>query len=146
MLTSEKPHYTKTEIILEVISISVLLTFLIFTFFIWPSVPQRIPDHFGWSGMPDSWGSKGMFPTMLYVTIPINEDKSKSHLQLRFSVILWLKAELVLFTSYIGIQGIRVALGQAEGLGSYLALMLLVVIFGTSAIFIYRAYKLKSVT
>jgi uncharacterized membrane protein len=166
MLTSEKPHYTKTEIILEVISISVLLTFLIFTFFIWPSVPQRIPDHFGWSGMPDSWGSKGMFPTMLYVTliifillsiisrfprainfpIPINEDKSKSHLQLRFSVILWLKAELVLFTSYIGIQGIRVALGQAEGLGSYLALMLPVVIFGTSAIFIYRAYKLKSVT
>ncbi len=61
-------------------------------------------------------------------------------------MILWLKAELVLFTSYIGIQGIRVALGQAEGLGSYLALMLLVVIFGTSAIFIYRAYKLKSVT
>ena len=165
MPTSEKPHYTKVEIILEVISISALLTFLIFTFLIWPSVPQRIPDHFGWSGMPNSWGSKGMFPTMLYVTlftfillsifsrfprvinfpIPIKEDKSKSHLQLRFSLILWTKAELVLFTSYIGIQGIRVALGQSEGLGSYFILILLVVLFGTSAIFIYRAYNLKSV-
>ena len=166
MSTSEKPHYTKVEIILEVISISALLTFLIFIFFIWPSVPQRIPDHFGWSGMPDSWGSKGMFPTMLYVTlfifilfsifsrfprainfpIQINEDKSKLHLQLRFSMILWLKAELVLFTSYLGIQGIRVALGQSDGLGSYFILILLVVLFGTSAIFIYRAHKLKSVT
>ena len=166
MLASEKPHYTKVEIILEVISISAFLTFLIFTFFIWPSVPQRIPDHFGWSGMPDSWGSKGIFPTMLYVTlfifillsifsrfprainfpIPIKEDKSKSHLQLRFSLILWTKAELVLFTSYIGIQGIRVSLGQSEGFGSYFILILLVVLFGTSAIFIYRAYKLKSVT
>ncbi len=166
MLTSEKPHYTKVEIILELISISALLTFLIFTFYIWPTVPERIPTHYGWSGLPDSWGSKGMFPTMLYVTlfvfillsiisrfprainfpIPINEDKSKSHLQLRFSMILWIKAELVLFTSYIGIQGIRVALGQSEGLGSYLTPILLVVLFGTIAIFIYRAYKMKSVT
>ncbi len=121
MFASEKPHYTKVEIILEVISISALLTFLIFTFFIWPSVPQRIPDHFGWSGMPNSWGSKGTFPTMLYVTlfifillsifsrfprtinfpIPINEDKSKSHLQLRFSLILWTKAELVLSIHFL---------------------------------------------
>ncbi len=166
MSTSEKPHYTKVEIILEVISISALLLFLIVTFLLWPLVPQKIPTHFGWSGLPDSWGSKGIFPTMLYVAlfifillsiisrfprainfpIPINEDKSKSHLQLRFSLILWTKAELVLFTSYIGIQGIRVALGQSEGLGSYFTLILLVVLFGTSAIFIYRAYKLKSVT
>ena len=166
MFALEKPHYTKVEIILEVISILALLLFLIVTFLLWPSVPQRIPTHFSWSGLPDSWGSKGMFPIMLYVTlfifillsiisrfprainfpIPINEDKSKSHLQLRFSLILWLKAELVLFISYIGLQGIRVALGQSEGLGSYLTPILLVVLFGTIAIFIYRAYKLKSVT
>jgi hypothetical protein len=61
-------------------------------------------------------------------------------------MILWLKAELVLFISYIGLQGIRVALGQSEGLGSYLAPILLVVLFVTIAIFIYRAYKMKSVT
>ncbi len=164
MWTSIKPHYTKVEIILEIISISALLTFLIITFFIWPSVPQRIPTHFGWSGLPNIWGSKGMFPTMLYVTlfffillsilsrfprainfpIPISEEKSQSHLQLRFSLILWLKAELMLFTSYIGIQGIRVALGQSEGLGSYLTPIFLVILFSTIAIFIYRAYKLKS--
>jgi hypothetical protein len=162
MFAFEKPHYTKVEIILEVISISALLLFLIVTFLLWPSVPQRI----SWSGLPDSWGSKGMFPIMLYVTlfifillsiisrfprainfpIQINEDKSKLHLQLRFSMILWLKAELVLFISYIGLQGIRVALGQSEGLGSYLTPILLVVLFGTIAIFIYRAYKLKPVT
>ena len=166
MSTSEKPHYSKVEIILELISISTLLTFLIFTVYIWPTVPQRIPTHYGWSGLPDSWGSKGMFPTMLYIAlfifillsilsrfprainfpIPISEDKSQSHLQLRFSLVLWIKAELLLITSYIGIQGIRVALGESEGLGSYLIQILLVILFGTLAIFIYRAYRLKSVT
>jgi uncharacterized membrane protein len=166
MFESEKPHYTRSTIILEVISILSLLTFFIFTYFTWPSVPQRIPDHFGWSGTPNSWGSKGMLPTMLYVTIiifillsiisrfprlinfpiPNNEDNSKSHLQLRFSLILWIKAELVLFTTYIGIQGMRVALSQSEGLGSYLIITLLAVLFSTSAIFIYQAYKLNSAT
>ncbi len=166
MSTSEKPHYSKVEIILELISISALLTFLIFTFYIWPTVPERIPTHYGWSGMPNSWGSKGTFPTMIYVTLfiyilfsilsrfprainsPISfkEDNSKLQLQLGFSLILWIKAELVLFISYIGIQGMRVALGQSEGLGSYLIIILFVVLFGTIAIFIYRAYKLKSVT
>ena len=69
MFASEKPHYSKVEIILELISISALLTFLIFTFYIWPTVPERIPTHYGWSGLPDSWGSKGTFPTMIYVTL-----------------------------------------------------------------------------
>jgi uncharacterized membrane protein len=164
MLTSGKPHYTKIEIILEVISILALLTFLIFTYFTWSSVPERIPDHFNWSGMPNSWGSKGTVPIMVYLTvfifilfsiisrfprainfpIPIKEENSKSHLQLRFSLILWTKTELVLITSYLGIQGIRVALGYAEGLGTYVVPIILAVLFGTGAIFIYRAYKLKS--
>jgi uncharacterized membrane protein len=162
MLSSEKPFYTKKEITLEVIGILAIFTFLIFTFFNWPDVPQRIPTHFNWSGIPDSWGSKGTVPIMIYVTvfifilftvisrfprrinfpISIKEENSKSHIQLRFSLIIWIKAELLLILSYIGIQGIRVSLGYAEGLGSLLIPMILVIIFGTSAIFIYRAYKL----
>ena len=165
MSEPEKPHYTKSSIILEIISILSLITFFIFTYYTWPNVPQRIPDHFGWSGMPDSWDSKGMVPTMLYVALfifillsivsrfpriinfpfAINEDNSKSHLQLRFFFILWIKAELVLFTSYIGIQGMRVSLGEVEGLGSYFIITLTVVLIITSAIFIYKAYKLKLV-
>lgn len=158
-----KPRYTKVDLILEVISIATLLIYLIFTFYIWPDVPQSIPDHFGWTGMPDSWGTKGVLPTMIYVTgfifillsiisrfptainfpIAMKKDNSKSYLQLIFSLILWLKAELVLFTSYIGIQGIRVALNQSEGLGSYFTLILLLVLFGTSTFFIYQVNNLK---
>lgn len=128
---------------------------------IWSSVPPKIPTHFNWSGNPDSWGTKGAVPLMLYVTlfifivmsflsrfpkainfpIPVNEDKAKSHLQLRFSLILWTKAELILFTSYIGIQGIRVALGQAAGLGSWLIPIILMVLFATIVVFIYRVNK-----
>ncbi len=164
MFKSVKPHYTRSAIILEVISILSLLTFFIFTYFTWPSVPQRIPDHFGWSGMPNSWGSKGLLPTMIYVTLfvyilfsissrypkainfPISfkEDNSKIQLQLGFSLILWIKAEVVVICSFLGIQGIRVALGKTEGLGQYILPILLVVLFGTIAIFIYRASKLKS--
>ena len=116
MSDSKKFHYTKVEIILEVISILDLLTFSIFTIFTWSDVPQKIPTHFNWSGNPDSWGTKGAVPLMLYVTlfvffvmsffsrfprainfpIPVREDKSKLHLQLRFSLILWTKAELII--------------------------------------------------
>ena len=162
MLSSEKPFYTKMEITLEGIGILALFTFFIFTFFNWPDVPQKIPTHFNWSGIPDSWGMKGTVPIMIYVTvfifilftiisrfprvinfpIAIKEENSKSHIQLRFSLIIWIKAELLIIVSYIGIQGIRVSLGYAEGLGSLIIPMILVVLFGTAAIFIYRAYKL----
>lgn len=164
MATSEKPRYTKVELVLEFISLLALLTYLIYIVANWSSVPQIIPDHFGWASMPDSWDSKGMLPTMLYVTsfiyillsvlsrypgvinfpVPVNEDKSEAHLQLRFSLILWIKAELVLIASYIGVQGIRVALGESEGLGHCFLPMMLVTLIITGAIFIYRAYNLKS--
>jgi len=69
MTASDKPHYTKMEITLELMSMAALLVFLIFTIFNWGTVPQRIPDHFDWSGMPDSWGSKGAVPIMMYITV-----------------------------------------------------------------------------
>jgi len=165
MSISEKPHYTKLGIILEIFSISILLFFIAYTFLIWPSVPDKIPTHFGWSGLPNIWGAKGMLPTMIYVSVflfiflsiisryprrikfPIgydyDEDKARLSLQLRFSMFLWIKAEIILLSSYIGIQGIRVALEQSEGLGTYSAPIVLVILFGTIAIFIYRAKKLK---
>ena len=159
---SEKSQYTKIEIILEIISVLALLTFFIFTYSNWPGVPERIPDHFNMSGMPDSWGVKGKIPIMIYVTvfvfilfsiisrfprminfpIPIKENNLKSHLQLRFSLIMWTKAELVIITSYLGIQAIRVSLSQAEGLGAYIVPIILLVIIGTAVIFIYRASRL----
>ena len=162
MLSSEKPYYSKMEITLEIIGILAIFTFFIFAYFNWSNVPQRIPVHFSWSGIPDSWGIKGTIPIMIYITvfifilltvisrfprvinfpIAIKEEKSKSHLQLRFSLIIWMKTELVLITSYLGIQGIRVSLGYAEGLGSFIVPMILIIVFGTAAIFIYRAYKL----
>ena len=49
----------------------------------------------------------------------------------------------MLISSYIGIQGIRVALEQSDGLGTYSAPIVMVTLFGTVAIFIYRAKKLK---
>lgn len=166
MSVSEKPQYTKVEIILEAICLLALLIFFTFTYYTWSNVPEKIPDHFSFSGVPNSWGSKGMLPVMVYVSlsmyilfsiisrfpriinfpIKIDEEDSRSQIQLRFSFILWIKAELVLCTSYMGIQGIRIALGESEGLGSCLGPILLIVLFGTGAIFIYRAHKLKSVT
>jgi len=163
MTASENPHYTKIDIILEFISIAALLVFLIYTILNWGSVPEKIPDHFNWSGLPDSWGSKGTAPVMLYVTafifilftvisrfpriinfpIRINEENSKPHLQLRFSLIMWIKAELVVSASYLGVQGIRVALGYSEGLGTLAIPLILAVLAATGAAFIYRASKLN---
>ena len=164
MAHSEKSRYTKVGIILEIISFLALLTYLIFVISEWSGVPQIIPDHFDWAGKPDSWGSKGILPPMLYVAlfiyillsvlsrypgainfpVPVHGDKSEAHLRLRFSLILWIKAELVLIASFIGIQGIRVALGEAQGLGSHFLPLILVILLSTAAIFIYRAAKLES--
>lgn len=165
MSTAEKPHYTTIGIILEIFSVSILLFFIVYTFLIWPSVPDKIPIHFGWSGLPNIWGAKGMLPTLIYVSVfffillsiisryprtvkfPIgyeyDEDIARVSLQLRFSMFLWIKAEIMLLTAYIGIQGIRVALEKSDGLGTYCTTIVLVILFGTIAIFIYRARKLK---
>jgi uncharacterized membrane protein len=163
MSFSEKPQYTKFDIIPEAISIITLLTLFIFTYYLWPSVPEKIPNHFSFSGVPNSWGLKGALPTLVYVSVfifllftvlsrfprainfpvKVNEENSKSHLQLRFSLILWIKAELVLATTYIGMQGMRIALGQSQGLGEYFGPIMLIVLIITGAIYIYRAAQLK---
>ena len=163
MSFSEKPQYIKFDIIPEVISIITLLTLFISTYYMWPSVPEKIPNHFSFYGVPNSWGLKGALPTMVYVSVfifllftvlsrfprainfpvKVNEENSKSHLQLRFSLILWIKAELVLATTYIGMQGMRIALGQSQGLGEYFGPIMLIVLIITGAIYIYRAAQLK---
>jgi uncharacterized membrane protein len=165
MSTSEKPRYTELGIFLEIFSVSILSFFIVYTFLTWPSVPDKIPIHFGWSGLPNIWGEKGMLPTMIYVSVflfillsivsrypskvifPLgqeyDEDIARLSLQLRFTTLLWIKAEIMLITSYIGIQGIRVALEQSDGLGTYSTPIALVILLGTISIFIYRAKKLK---
>ncbi len=163
MTESVKTRYTKVEIILETVSIVALLSLLVFTLLFWPGAPPKTPSHFGWSGLPDAWDAKGMLPTMVYLTVclfilfsvlsrfprvinfpvPVTEANSKAQLQLRFSAIIWIKTELVIFTAYIGIQGMRIASGQAEGLGVWFAPVLLLVLFGTMVFFVYRAYRLN---
>ena len=163
MLNSERPPYSPADILAEVVGTAALLTLVFFTFILWPDVPQKIPNHFSFWGVPDSWGLKGLLPTMIYVSvfiiilftvisrfprainfpIKVDEQKIKQHLQLRFSLILWFKTELVLITSYIGIQGMRIALGQTESLGTLFGPIMVLILIGTGAIYIFRAVKLN---
>jgi uncharacterized membrane protein len=49
---------TRMEIILEVISVLGVLIIGINIALMWPMLPDRVPTHFGASGIPDAWGGK----------------------------------------------------------------------------------------
>jgi len=58
-------------------------------------------------------------------------------------LLAWLKTELVWLFAWLTTASVRVALGQANGLGTWPIWVALVVIYGTAAIFLVAMLRAK---
>lgn len=154
---------TKSEKILELVSGLGVLLNLILTIVAWEIVPDKIPTHFGGSGMPDSWSGKealfllpfgvillylllsvvSKYPHTFNYPCKITEENAKAQYQIARSLLVFLKTEIIWSFTYIQWMTVQVAIGKAAGLGGIYLPIFLIIIFGTIGVYFYKAIKYK---
>lgn len=151
------------EKILGILGILGVITTWIYLIVSWEQIPQQIPTHFGFSGKPDSWGSKGAmlalpivasflyllltitskFPQYYNYMVNITEENAKRQYQNARILMAWMAVEITVVFSYLEWKSIQVAMNKSSGLGMYFLPVFLIIIFGTLGFYTYRMFKLK---
>jgi uncharacterized membrane protein len=144
------------DIILDRLSLVGVLLFVAVLAAAWKDLPERVPMHFGASGEPNGWGTKVsmlILPAValvmhiglgLLARLPhiynypgkVTPENAERLYPLGSSMMVWLKTEIVWLFTVLGWLTIRVALGQAHGLGPMMVYVALGVIYGTIGYFL----------
>ncbi|HSN89011.1 MAG TPA: DUF1648 domain-containing protein [Thermoanaerobaculia bacterium] len=151
------------EVLLEVAAAAGLALMIGGLAAFWGSIPERVPVHFGVTGTPDRWGSKGEMLILLAVTLAlytgltfisriphhfnypwqITEANARELYRLSRLLLTGLKAIVVwMFTSLLW-GSVEVALGRSDGLDVFLPVFLLL-IFGWMGLQLARMYRAQA--
>jgi uncharacterized membrane protein len=135
----ERIRFSATAKIFEAISWVALAALILIPAIWYDRLPEQIPTHYGFGGMPDHHSGKGaiwMLPAigvvlfllfsginLLLTARPSRYEKPKPEELIKLPKIILLMQLLKVFLSltfvYIIIQTIRVTSGEAEGLGAW---------------------------
>jgi uncharacterized membrane protein len=154
---------TRMEIILEVISVLGLLIIGANIALMWPVLPDRVPTHFGASGIPDAWGGKtslfllpvitffmyglmtmtSRYPQFFNYPWKITEQNIRAQYLNSRQMITSLKAGIICLFTYSNWRTMQVALGKANGLGTVFLIIFLTTVFGILGYYLYKGIKLR---
>lgn len=154
---------TTLEKVLEITAAIGILAGFILIINVWGNLPEQIPTHFDLSGQPDDWGGKRslvivqVVVTALYLLLSyvsryphqfnypwrISGQNAAAQYRNARQMLVMVKTEMVWFFLYLLWASIQVAFGKAQGLGGLFILILMALIIGTLAFYIFRGYKLK---
>lgn len=128
----------------------------------WAALPDLVPRHFS-GGLPDAWGEKSnvwVLPSIgagLYVLLTVlsffpriyatpfvmdRDDPQVRHLLAQMMIAT--KTMLVLVFAYLNWARLRVALGQAEGIGRALLPLVLLAFLVPAAVYALRLHRHRS--
>ncbi len=125
------------------------------------SLPESIPVHFGFDGVPDRFGPRHtiwLLPgigILLYAGLmwlvnyphlfnyPVRLTTGNIYRQYRYAqrVLRIIATLVVIMFAYLKYMGIQVAFGQLDALPTFPLFLLLAAIFGTVGLYIYKALK-----
>lgn len=125
------------------------------------SLPESIPIHYGFDGVPDGFGPRYMIwllpgvGILLYVGLmwfanyphlfnyPVRITTENIYRQYRYAqrVLRMIATLLVVMFAFLKYMGIQVAFGQLDALPTVPLFLLLAAIFGTVGVYIYKARK-----
>ena len=143
-------------------AIAILLAVLLIVQF-WAVLPDRIPIHFGDRGLADAWGDKvtiwilpavaaiifavltavSRYPHTFNYPVPITSENARQQYLLGRGLLVWLKAEICWLSAFVVRQQILVALGNAQRFSIELLLGLVVLIFSTVGVYLFKAYSAR---
>lgn len=165
METGQRPALlvprSRMEKAIEIIAALGIIFNILTAFQAWPHLPARIPSHFGLFGEPDGWGGKGtllvatMVNLVLYASLTvmsfyphiynfpwrITAENAERQYRLARSLAGMIKAEFAWLFALGNWKTIQVALGRASGLGLAFLPAFLTIIFGTIALYTYKAFR-----
>lgn len=143
---------------LDIIGLILIILFLVITIIVWKNAPSIIPTHYNFAGVADAYGSKN---TMLYFTVPITlvlyiglflvskhpeihnfpinitDENKESLYNLSTRLVKIINIELILIFLFINTSTRRPTLSA-----SFLPIIM-IVMFTTLGIFIYKMMKIK---
>jgi uncharacterized membrane protein len=142
---ASKEKRSSLQIAYEVVAGSGLLFHIVLIARAWAILPSTIPVHYGFSGQPDAWGGKAellalpvvsvllylgltwlaRYPHKLNYPWTITERNAEQQYRLAKSLVGAVKALLIWLFTAISWQTIRVATGQAGGLGGAFVVVIL---------------------
>lgn len=150
----------KTSILIATIPIIFMLVYIKMT---WSNIPEIIPTHFGFSGIPDAYGNRrslfiivvvaimlhlllGMlskFPQYYNYPFKITEKNVEPLYKIGRQTMLLIDLEISIFLSAQTWQNVQAAIGKIQEINSVFLFLFLVVIFGTIIIQIVKMNKCK---
>ena len=153
-----RSSYEKT---LEVLSFIGLILGPIILLVHWSDIPSRVPNHFGSSGKPNSWGGKSLLTVYLIMTVslfsvftfagqfphkcnyawPITEANASAQYQITRSMLSFLKAQSMWLFVFLEWKTIQIAREGSGGLGIYSLPTFLLVTLGTVGFYLLKAYR-----
>ncbi|MGO4499938.1 DUF1648 domain-containing protein [Paenibacillus sp. 2RAB27] len=154
---------SKVEIILDVISLIVIVSMIIYVAYVWHDMPERIPMHFNGKGEINGWGNKMSlvaFPligVIIYVGLtllskvphvynyptPITSQNARVQYQNARLLINSLKTVIVILFGFIEWSVIESAKEGTAELNLWVLGFILLMLFGTIIFFIIRSIQLK---
>lgn len=154
---------TRIEKVFDLIGIGIFLLSILYMIVQWGMIPDKVPGHFNAAGEVDRWGSKveliilpimGFFmlfmmgafekaPHMHNYPKRLNESNVEQfYLNSRRMLNATKNICLIIF-AYINFGMIQIALGQAQSLGKWNILALILAVFIPLIIGIYKQSKIK---
>ncbi len=148
---------------LEFVSVIGLILGITLLSISWSALPESMPRHFNFAGSPDAWGGKNIelifpiisliiyagitimsrFPHIINYPYPLTAENSQRQALIGRSFLYWLKTEIIWIFLYIEWATIQVAAGKSQGLGLGFMPVFLIIIFGSIALYLRKAYKAK---
>lgn len=164
------PRYSKLNVdttfverIAEAAAVLGVVVSFVMPIYLWSSLPDMIPSHFGADGHVDSYGGKGFlfflpsvglffflflsilkkYPHVLNYPWKITVINAYRQYQLARGFINAIKAEMIAVFVYIEWIQIGVALERGKSISPISTPLIIAVILGTIAIYFYIAYHSK---
>jgi hypothetical protein len=151
---------TWPDFVAEVLALAGVVSGALLLAIIWTELPGEIPRHFGITGEPTAWSGRwsAVVPVVIAIAFyagftvltryphifnypwPITPENAAIQYRLVRSMVIWLKAILVLMLVAIVWSQVRVAVGDADTVNPFMIFGFLVSLHVVMGIFLYRAY------
>ena len=127
----------------------------------WSDIPSRVPNHFGASGEPNSWGGKSILTFYLIMTVslfsvftfagrfphkcnypwPITVANASAQYQITRSMLSCLKAQCMWLFLFLEWKTIQIAREGSGGLGIYSLPAFLLFTLSTVGFYLLKGYR-----
>lgn len=150
------------EIVLDLIGIVSFMAICIYCIYIWPSLPDSIPTHYNFKGEADSWGGKGsllilpLISLILWIGLTaleryphvhnyngLTEENAERLYKNSRMMLNVMKNEMVIAFVFFTWKSVQDAFGKELYSDEWELPVFLIVVFGSTAFFVVRSFRLR---